>query len=112
MARDRLMGAAWRRALELVEAGAPPAGKRSVPRPGPAGAAPIRAALAGRDDVTDTDHVMAEALIGVLCGDAAGEASADEVMEAELDALLRLGRTAASRARMAHMLKTGKPLRN
>ncbi len=57
---------------------------------------------------------MAEALACVFVAEPGTDpvASEAEMMAAERDAVLRLGRTPSTRARMEHMLETGKPLRN
>ena len=118
MNRDRLLVDAKRKALELAEnyvAPQPPLLALS----GPSGAAAIRnilegEALAGR--ATAHDHVVGEALIGVLTGGASADPlrplSEDDVAALEREAFLDLLSTAATIERMKHMLATGKPLRN
>lgn len=75
--------------------------------------ADLRAALdAGRASPADLE--VAEALACVFVAEPGTDpvASEAEMMAAERDAVLRLGRTPSTRARMEHMLETGKPLRN
>ena len=61
------------------------------------------------------DVVIAEHIAGVLTGgdaDATRPFGEREMMTLERTALLDLARHAATRARIEHMLTTGKPLRN
>lgn len=118
MHRAHLLAAAKARALELADGYAAP--EKAVLVLAGAGAAatlvaPVReAAAAGK--ATATDVLMAERLAEVLCGgpeSVAGE-TRDEagVMLAERAALLELSTRETTLARIDHLLKTGKPLRN
>ena len=116
MARVRLLEAARARALAAADGYSPPeparlhrleAGGRD------ALLADLRAALeAGR--VSAADLEVAEALACVFVAEPGADpvVTEAEMMAAERDAVLRLSRTPSTRARMEHMLKTGKPLRN
>lgn len=118
MNRDRLLGDAKRKALEL-------AANYTAPEPrlfalsGPSGASAIHnildsEALAGR--LTAHDRVVGERLALVLTGgpnaDPAKPVNEDTVLALEREAFLDLLSTPATIARVRHMLDTGKPLRN
>jgi 3-hydroxyacyl-CoA dehydrogenase len=65
--------------------------------------------------ITDYDQVIGEKLAHVLCGGRlSGEQLVSEqyLLDLEREAFLSLCGDARTQARMAHMLKTGKPLRN
>jgi 3-hydroxyacyl-CoA dehydrogenase len=91
---------------------APPS-PRQITLSGAAGAAALEASLAKlADRLAPHDHVIGAALIKVLT---VGEAGAvDEIAFADRvrAAFVELTATAATRERIAHMVKTGKPLRN
>ncbi|MBD2746709.1 hypothetical protein IC232_08360 [Microvirga sp. BT688] len=77
--------------------------------------APVTAAAqAGR--ITKVDEAIAAMLASVLTGapknEQAGFVTESDMMELERDALLKLAALPTTRARMEHMLKVGKPLRN
>ncbi|GMQ75732.1 MAG: 3-hydroxyacyl-CoA dehydrogenase/enoyl-CoA hydratase family protein [Gammaproteobacteria bacterium] len=117
MNRDRLLGGAKARVIEMARDYAPPA-KAGVPAAGPAGRRAMLELfekLEGRGITAPHDRVVAEHLAEVLCGGgvAAGEIVSDEDLCAlERDAFLALAATAASVARIEHMLRAGRPLRN
>ncbi len=118
MNRDRLLAAAKAKALALARDYRPP-GPVRLALPGPTGRAALAMALRDLDlrgALTPHDHVVAEALAGVLSG---GEEAdfidpVDEgvVMARERAAFMRLIRTEATLERMEHTLETGRPLRN
>jgi 3-hydroxyacyl-CoA dehydrogenase len=57
--------------------------------------------------------VVGKALAGVLCGGGdGGPVKESRLLELEREAFLMLCGTDATRARIDHMLSTGKPLRN
>ena len=65
--------------------------------------------------ITDYDQVIGEKLAHVLCGGRlSGEQLVSEqyLLDLEREAFLSLCGDPRTQARMAHMLKTGKPLRN
>lgn len=64
--------------------------------------------------ITDHEVRIANELAIVLCGGDVPphEATEEDILALEREAFLRLIRTRETQTRMAHMLKTGKPLRN
>ncbi|MEX1019408.1 MAG: 3-hydroxyacyl-CoA dehydrogenase NAD-binding domain-containing protein [Litorilinea sp.] len=66
-----------------------------------------------RGQFTDYDCAIAHQLAHVLCGDGdAGWQPEETFLEREREAFVRLAGEPNTQARMAHMLRTGKPLRN
>ncbi|MGI3165725.1 3-hydroxyacyl-CoA dehydrogenase/enoyl-CoA hydratase family protein [Pseudooceanicola sp. 200-1SW] len=112
MARSLLLPAAKAQAQALAQAAYAAPGRAVLQRPGPALAKELVAQVAGQPGVSETDIALARVLAGVLCGPAAGPVSEAEMMAEERAALLDLGGTETTAARMEHMLKTGKPLKN
>lgn len=117
MNRAHLIAAAKARAAALAEAGYEAPARATIAIGGP----DVRAVLTGAVEqgraagrMTDTDVAMAEILAWVLTGGAETrpQATEEELMRLEREALTRLVRTPATLARIDHMLKTGKPLRN
>lgn len=117
MNRDRLLADAKARALALAEGYRPPEPPRYT-LPGATARAALRLAvrdLHRRGKATDHDVTVAGALAEVLSGgetdivDTLGE---DDLLALERRAFARLARHPKSQARVAHMLKTGRPLRN
>ena len=117
MNRDRVLGEAMDRVRALAGDYVPP--EPPVFRlPGRSG----KAALAlGVEDLvragkaTPHDEVVAEALARVLTGgdaDLTDEVTEDDLLALEREAALSLLATQGTRARIAHMLETGRPLRN
>jgi 3-hydroxyacyl-CoA dehydrogenase len=116
MSRDRLLADAKARVLELAPDYTPP-GEATVTLLGSEALGNLRYAAfdlleAGR--ISAHDGRIAEELATVLSGGegpprAAGE---QELLELERQAFLRLLGTRPTRERIAHMLRTGKPLRN
>jgi 3-hydroxyacyl-CoA dehydrogenase len=102
MNRDRLLGEARKRALEMAPDYAPPA-KTGIPAAGPQGRRAMQELLDkldARGITTPHDLVVGAHLAEVLCG---GSASA---------AFLALAGTPATVARIEHILSEGRPLRN
>src|SRR5690606_12587844 len=66
--------------------------------------------------LSDTDVRLAAALLGILTGGPGGDplkpAAEEDLMALERECLLDLVQTAETSARIEHMLKTGKPLKN
>src|SRR5690606_41758604 len=97
--------AGWRQPFATAEIGV-------AGRDGVAGCAQVPDTMEG---VSEHDRRIARALAEALCG---GQVAAGSVVsEEELLALQRAGfmallRTSETRARIAHTLETGKPLRN
>ncbi len=117
MNQDRLLAAAKARMLELAKDYIPPT-PVDMHLPGPSGATALK--LAVRDFInkgvaTPHDATIAHELAFVLSGgntdmlDTVNEAG---VLKLERDAIVKLAKTSKTRDRVAHMLKTGKPLRN
>ena len=104
--------------LTLAEGYAPPAPPELLP-PGPGGRLAVESAVDGlrkAGKISDHDALVGRSLARVVTG---GErANGLEVMEerylleVEREVFVSLAGEPKSQARMAHMLKTGKPLRN
>jgi len=118
MHKDQVLPVSKIRALALVHNYVPPV-PATISVAGPSGRrgllAPISAgAHAGR--LSAADEFMADVLASVLTGGPEGNPakplSEAEMMDLERAALLELASIATTRARMEHMLKTGRPLRN
>ncbi|AOH87240.1 3-hydroxyacyl-CoA dehydrogenase (plasmid) [Sphingomonas panacis] len=118
MNRDRLLGDAKAKALELAEGYVPPE-PIQIALAGPSGASALNnildgEALAGR--ITAHDKVIGMALANVLTGGLAADPvkpqSEDAILALEREAFVDLLATPASLDRIRHMLTTGKPLRN
>ena len=117
MNRDRLLAAAIARALELAE-GYKPQREPDFIALGPAGYDAIQGVLDRLEEkgiATPHDHVVGGQLARILCGGdrpAGTPVSEDEVFALERDTFLHLAGTAATLARIRHMLDHGRPLRN
>ena len=117
MNRDRLLADAKARALELAETYTPPAPPR-LSLPGATARAAMTLAVDGlrlAGKASAHDATVAKALAGVLSGgdtDIVDEIGEDELLALERRAFASLVGHPASLARVAHMLKTGRPLRN
>ena len=117
MNRDRVLGEAIDKVLALAGDYTPPE-PPVFHLPGPSGKAALELAIedlvrAGK--ATSHDVVVADALARVLSGgsaDLTDEVTEDEVLALEREAALSLLRTQGTRARIEHMLETGRPLRN
>jgi len=118
MNRDRLLGEAKALALSLVPRFVPRRPQNDVTVQGENAYALLKmgAWLARQGGyITDYDMVVAGKLAHVLSGGRlTGEQSVSEqyLLDLEREAFLSLCGDARTQARMAHMLKTGKPLRN
>ena len=117
MNRDRVLTEAIDRVHALRDDYAPP--EPPVFRlPGPSGKAALALAIGDLEragKATPHDVVVAKALARVLTGgdaDLTDEVTEDEVLALECEAALALLRTEGTRARIRHMLETGRPLRN
>jgi 3-hydroxyacyl-CoA dehydrogenase len=114
---ERLIEDAKRLALSLADGYTPPA-----PPKVPVGGEPVFAQLKlgawmmhQGGYITDYDLVLAEKLAYVLAGGrgpAASEVSEQQLLDLEREAFLSLCGDVRTQARMQHLLKTGKPLRN
>ncbi len=117
MNRDRLLADAKARVLSLAADYLPPEAE-SISLPGETAALALGLAVDGfrlTGKATVHDAVVGKALAGVLSGgatDITETLDEDALLGLERDAFVQLARSPASIARIAHMLKTGKPLRN
>lgn len=117
MNRDRLLADAKTKVLALADKYVPPEAPR-ISLPGKTAAIALRMAVdgyrrAGR--ATPHDVVVSRALAGVLSGgatDITESLDEDDLLRLEREAFVSLAHNPASVARISHMLKTGKPLRN
>ena len=113
---DRLLEAAETRARELLAGGWSPPRPQALPVAGPDALEGLHAEIeagAGEGRLSAHDLVVGKALARVVCGGGArGTISEEGLLDLEREAFLQLCGTAATRARIAHMLATGKPLRN
>ncbi len=117
MNRDRLLADAKAKVLALAEGyGAPEA--REIPLPGKTALTAMSMVVDGfrlSGKATPHDVTVGKALAGVLSGggtDITETLGEDDLLVLERDAFVALSRNPASIARVSHMLKTGKPLRN
>ena len=117
MNRDRVLGEAIDRVLALRDGYAAP--EPPVFRlPGRSGKVALALGvgdLARAGKATPHDVVVADALARVLTGgdaDLTDEVTEDELLALEREAALSLLATEGTRARIRHMLETGRPLRN
>lgn len=116
MNRDFLLADARRRVLDLAPGYVAPQ-PRTIEALGKAGLGNLHyAAWAMREAGQASDHDVRIALeiARVLCGGdgPARLVSEDDILDLERDAFLRLLGTRETQERIAHMLRTGKPLRN
>lgn len=106
------------RALELAGSLAPgyaPPMPALMPVAGDAGRAQLQEWLeAQAGSLSPHDLVVGQALARVLCGGEGAPRTVDEqeLLDLEREEFLRLCATPATQARIEHMLKTGKPLKN
>lgn len=118
MNRDRLLGDAKARAITLAEAGYLPVETSFMTLSGPSGKAGLMNIVQGcrrAGTMTAADEVVLEHLATVLTGNQADPlvpVREEEIMRLEREALVALAKTSFTRARIEHMLATGKPLRN
>ncbi len=117
MNKDRLLADAKAKALKLAQDYAPPnPGIYQLPGTSAKAAMDIAISnlkLAGK--ITDYDveisRQLADVLSGGLC-DITEPLTEDDLLDLELDAFLHLVRQPGTLARLKHLFKTGKPLRN
>ena len=117
MNRDRLLADAKAKALALADDYVPPE-KPEISLPGKTARVAMSMAIDGfrlSGKATPHDVTVGKVLAGVLSGgdtDITGTVTEDGLLALERDAFVALSRTPESIARVSHMLKTGKPLRN
>ncbi|TAK64017.1 3-hydroxyacyl-CoA dehydrogenase/enoyl-CoA hydratase family protein [Methylobacter sp.] len=117
MNKDRLLADAKAKALKLVQDYTPPE-HASFQLPGASARAAMDAVihnykLAGK--ITDYDVEISQQLADVLSGglcDITEPLTEDDLLNLELNAFLHLVQQPGTLARLEHLLKTGKPLRN
>ncbi len=113
-----LLHVAKAKARGLAESGYRPPLDRPVRVAGTAGIASLRAMLVNMRAggfISAHDERIATELATVLCGgevDPGSEVSTRWLLDLERAAFVRLARSGETQARIEHMLKTGKPLRN
>jgi 3-hydroxyacyl-CoA dehydrogenase len=119
MNRERLIADAKARALERVREGyQPPVPRTAIPVGGDTISAPLKLGVhlahrAGR--ISDHDALIGRKLAMIMAGGALPHASAvseQHLLDLEREAFLSLVAERKTQERIAHTLKTGKPLRN
>ena len=116
--RERVLEVAQRTARDLADAGYAPAAEAHLSAPGPSVEATLRLGaylMREAEQITEYERGIADRLAHVICGGGApaGMAVSEErLLELEREAFLSLCGEAKTQERMAHMLKTGKALRN
>lgn len=117
--RDRVIARAKARAIALAEAGwTPPDPEEPITVVGaPHGASFLLGAWLFQQAgyASEHDKLIAEKIANVLCGGmvpARTQVTAKRLLELEREAFVSLCGTEKTRARIAHTLQTGKPLRN
>ena len=117
MNRDRLLADAKAKALSLVEDYQPPE-RDNLYLPGKTAQAALEMAVAGFRRLglaTPHDMVVAKHLAFALSGgrtDHLAPLSDRQMLALEKEQFLQLARLPDTQARVSHILKTGKPLRN
>ncbi len=117
MNRDRLLAEAKAKALALVDGYQPPE-PLEMSLPGPSALAAMKMAVQGfrkRGLATPHDETVAGGLAQVLSGgatDITETLDENQLLALERGAFARLALMPKTKARIRHMLKTGKPLRN
>jgi 3-hydroxyacyl-CoA dehydrogenase len=115
---ERLIADAKAAALELVPTHAPGTPRQSIPVEGDAGYASLKLALYMRREggfISEYDTLVGKKLAYVLSGGRlTGQQTVSEqhLLDLEREAYLSLCGQPKTQERIAHMLKTGKPLRN
>ncbi len=118
MDRDELIAHARDEAMRLAQGYEPPKYRDDVSLPGSGGERALMQVARqyrARGLATDYDLVVVSRLARVLAGGAlstAHQASESAILELEREAFLSLAGEKKTQQRIAHMLKTGKPLRN
>ena len=117
MNRDRTLSKAKDAALKMADNYTPPE-PYEVSLPGPSGRAALEMALrdfANKGIATPHDVTIGKELAWVLSGgetDVTETLNENDLLKLERKAFMRLAKTPKSLARVEHMLKKGKPLRN
>ena len=114
MNREDLLGSAIGHAASMADSGYRAPRRATIRLSGPAGKNALMQGIEKQRDalrLTGTDMAVAEALASVLTG-SGGSATEEEVLTQERETVLALAKLPATQERIAHMLATGKPLRN
>ena len=117
MNEDRLLPRALERARSLVEAGYVPPSRSGLPVAGDEGLHRLELWLDEQVQAGATsthDRVVGSALARVLCGGNGLPRQVDEqeLLDLEREVFLGLSGLELTQQRVAHMLRTGKPLKN
>ena len=118
MNRDYLIGEAKREVLKMVADGYAPPPKRKIRVLGEAAQGMIQAELfnlLSAKFITEYDAFLAKRIAFVLSGGEVrtnSEVEEEVILKLEREAFVDFWREEKTQARVAHMLKTGKPLRN
>lgn len=118
MNRDRLLFDARQKVLDMSAAGYCPPEPPMLNLPGSAGRAALNLTIEGLRQIGKLgahDVIVARSLAAVLCSgsdDVTKLVTEAQVLTAERREFINLCRTTETHARIAHTLKTGKPLRN
>ena len=119
MNRDRLLQDAKRKVLELAPGYVQPVMRQDIPVMGEQGVATIKAALYGMVEgkqISEYDREVGLQVAGVLSGghlvNRNARVSEQYLLDLEREAFLTLTGKRKTQERIAHTLKTGKPLRN
>ena len=116
MSSERILRPALAMADDMAQAGYRPPNPDPFTVAGDSAFDMIDARLAEKraaGELSEHDQLVGRLLAGVLCGGRGRQMSTEqELLELEREAFLELCHTAPTHERMAHMLKTGKPLRN
>lgn len=117
MNKDRVLATAKQTVLDMAKGYVPPE-PIDMNLPGPSGCAALGLGInnfKNQGVATPHDVTIAKELAEVLCGgdtDVLDVTSESDILKLERKAIINLAKTPQTRARVAHMLKTGKPLRN
>lgn len=117
MNKDRVLWAAKARVLDMAPTYQPPE-PTTLHLPGPTGRVVLELGIADfvkKGVATPHDATIARQLAQVLSGgqtDMLETLTEDQLLKLERNAILTLAKTPQTRARVAHMLTTGRPLRN
>ena len=118
MNRDRLLGDAKQKVLELAPNYVQPQPRTNIPALGDAAIANLKVAVYGLQlsrQASEHDAIIANQLAKILAGGTANremKLSTQHFLDLEREAFLYLVGTRKTQERIAHTLKTGKPLRN
>ena len=116
--RDHLIGEAKKEVLRMVDAGYAPPAKRPVPVTGQAAQGMVQAELFNMQSggfVSEYDVFLAKRIAFVISGgEVKKDTEVDEevILKLEREAFVDFWRQEKTQARVEHMLKTGRPLRN